>query len=124
LENLPVREGSEEYLDSEKYERKSRTLDGPLLPMIARLNKLRRDHPALQELSNVTFLDTAHEALIAYAKQTRSDPVICVVNLDPHQPQQGITVIPASLGLPPSFTVHDVLSGERFQWRIGANFVA
>jgi starch synthase (maltosyl-transferring) len=124
LENLPVREGSEEYLNSEKYERKSRTLDGPLLPMIARLNKLRRDHPALQELSNVTFLDTAHEALIAYAKQTRSDTVICVVNLDPHQPQQGITVIPASLGLPPSFTVHDVLSGERFQWRIGANFVA
>jgi starch synthase (maltosyl-transferring) len=124
FENVAVRQGSEEYLDSEKYQLKSRALDGPLLPMIARLNAVRRAHPALQTLSNVTFLDTANDALIAYAKQSEGDTVICVVNLDPHQPQQGIAVIPASLGLPPSFTVHDVLSGERFQWRIGANFVA
>jgi starch synthase (maltosyl-transferring) len=124
FENVPVREGSEEYLDSEKYQLKARALNGPLLPMIARLNAVRRAHPALQTLSNVTFLDTANDALIAYAKQSGADTVICVVNLDPHQPQQGIAVIPASLGLPPSFTVHDVLSQERFQWRIGANFVA
>ncbi|HEY5190328.1 MAG TPA: alpha-1,4-glucan--maltose-1-phosphate maltosyltransferase [Solirubrobacteraceae bacterium] len=123
VENVAVREGSEEYVDSEKYERKARALDGPLLPMIARLNAVRRAHPALQELSNVTFLDTANEALIAYAKRSGSDTVICVVNIDPHQAQQGVAVIPASLGLPPSFTVHDVLSGDRFQWRIGANFV-
>ncbi|MDQ6836362.1 MAG: alpha-1,4-glucan--maltose-1-phosphate maltosyltransferase [Actinomycetota bacterium] len=123
IENVAVMAGSEEYLDSEKYELKERTLDGPLLPLISRLNHLRRDHPALQELSNVTFLDTANEALIAYAKQSGPDTVICVVNLDPHQPQQGAAVIPASLGLPPSFTVHDQLSDERYQWRIGANFV-
>ena len=123
FENVPVREGSEEYLDSEKYELKSRTLDGPLLPMIASLNGVRRRHQALRELSNITFLDTANDALIAYSKQSGADTVICVVNLDPHQAQQGLTVIPASLGLPPSFTVHDVLSDERFQWRIGANFV-
>ena len=122
-ENVPVREGSEEYLDSEKYQLKARALDGPLLPMISALNALRRRHPALQELANVTFLETANEALIAYAKQTGPDTVICVVNIDPHQPQEGVAVIPASLGLPPSFTVHDVLTGERYQWRIGANFV-
>ncbi|MGI8506982.1 MAG: alpha-1,4-glucan--maltose-1-phosphate maltosyltransferase, partial [Solirubrobacteraceae bacterium] len=122
-ENEPVREGSEEYRHSEKYERKGRALDGPLLPMIAKLNELRRASPALQELPNVTFLDSANEALIAYAKQTAGDTVICVVNLDPHQPQQGLAVIPASLGLPPSFTVFDVLSGERYQWRIGHNFI-
>ena len=46
-----------------------------------------------------------------------------MVNLDPHQGQQGVAVIPASLGLPPTFTVHDLLSGERYQWRIGHNFV-
>ncbi len=46
-----------------------------------------------------------------------------MVNLDPHQAQQGAVVIPASLGLPPTFTVHDELSGERYQWRIGPNFV-
>ena len=124
FENEPVRAGSEEYLNSEKYEIKQRALDGPLLPMIARLNRLRREHPALQELSNVTFLDTHNEALIAYAKQTRGETIVCVVNLDPHQGQQGVAVIPASLGLPPTFTVHDELSGERYQWRIGHNYVA
>jgi starch synthase (maltosyl-transferring) len=123
IENVAVAPGSEEYLDSEKYERKSRALDGPLLPLLSKLNHVRREHPALQELSNITFLDTANDALIAYAKHTGTDTVICVVNLDPHQPQQGVTVIPASLGLPPIFTVQDQLTGEHFQWRIGANFV-
>jgi starch synthase (maltosyl-transferring) len=124
FENEAVREGSEEYLHSEKYELKARRLDGPLLPMVQRLNQIRRRHSALQELSNVTFLDTANDALIAYAKHSSGETVICAVNLDPHQPQQGLVVIPASLGLPPSFTVHDVLSDERYQWRIGHNFVA
>jgi starch synthase (maltosyl-transferring) len=123
FENQAVREGSEEYLHSEKYELKSRALDGPLLPMIGRLNEVRRENPALQELSNVIFLDTANDALIAYAKQSRGETVICVVNIDPHQPHQGVATIPASLGLPPTFTVHDLLSGERYQWRIGPNFV-
>jgi starch synthase (maltosyl-transferring) len=126
VENLAAGVGgaaSEEYLDSEKYELKSRTLDGPLLPLLSRLNHVRRAHPALQELSNITFLDTANEALIAYAKQTGADTVICVVNIDPHQHQEGVVVIPASLGLPPTFTVRDQLSDEQFQWRIGANFV-
>jgi len=123
FEAVPVRAGSEEYLHSEKYELKQRSLDGPLLPMVARLNQIRRAIPALQEFSNITFLDTANDALIAYAKQTRGETVICVVNLDPHQGQQGVATIPASLGLPPSFTVHDLLSDERYRWRIGQNFV-
>jgi starch synthase (maltosyl-transferring) len=91
--------------------------------MIARLNQARRRNPALQELSNITFLDTANDALLGYAKQSAGETVICVVNLDPHQPQEGLAVVPASLGLPPSFTVYDELSGERFQWRIGHNYV-
>jgi starch synthase (maltosyl-transferring) len=123
FENQPAHEGSEEYLHSEKYELKERSLDGPLLPMIARLNEVRRRSPALQELSNVTFLDTANDALIGYAKQTTGHTVICLVNLDPEHPQEGLAVIPASLGLPPSFTVNDWLTGERFQWRIGHNYV-
>ncbi len=122
-ENVAVREGSEEYLHSEKYEIKQRALDGPLLPMIGRLNRARRENPALQEFSNVTFLDTANDALIAYAKQTGPNTVITVVNLDPHQPQEGLAVVPAHLGLPPAFGVHDLLSGERFGWRIGPNYV-
>ncbi len=124
FENVPVREGSEEYLHSEKYEIKQRSLDGPLLAMIGRLNQIRREHAALQELSDITFLDTANEALIAYAKQAHADTVICAVNIDPHVTQQGVAVIPASLGLPPIFTVHDLLTDEHYQWRIGHNFVA
>jgi starch synthase (maltosyl-transferring) len=123
LENVPVREGSEEYLHSEKYEIKERALDGPLLPMIERINSIRRDNPALQELSDVRFLETANEALIGYAKQLRGNTVIVVVNIDPHWAQEGLAIIPASLGLPPSFTARDLLTDEYFQWRIGPNYV-
>ncbi|HUZ28170.1 MAG TPA: alpha-amylase family glycosyl hydrolase, partial [Solirubrobacteraceae bacterium] len=123
VENVAVREGSEEYLHSEKYELKTRALNGELLPLIARVNYIRRDNPALQRFSNVTFLDTASDALIAYAKQTSGNTVIMVVNLDPHQTQEGVATVPASLGLPPSFTAHDLLSDQRFAWRIGRNYV-
>jgi starch synthase (maltosyl-transferring) len=122
-ENVAVREGSEEYLHSEKYERKRRTLDGPMLPLIARLNAIRRENAALHELDNVTFLETANEALIAYVKQSAGNTVITVVNIDPHQAQEGLAILPALLGLPPSFTAHDLLTGDRFQWRIGQNYI-
>ncbi len=123
FENVPAHEGSEEYLGSEKYEIKHRALDGPLLPMVSRLNHIRRANPALQELSNITFMDTANEAMIAYAKQTAGNTVITVVSLDPYQTQEGLATVPAHLGLPPSFTAHDLLSDERYAWRIGPNFV-
>jgi starch synthase (maltosyl-transferring) len=123
FENVPVREGSEEYLDSEKYEIKHRVLDGPLLPYIRRLNYIRRENAALHELSNVTFLDTANDALIGYTKHSHGNTIITVVSLDPHQAQEGLAIIPANLGLPPTFTAHDLLTDDRFLWRIGANYV-
>ncbi len=123
FENEAVREGSEEYLHSEKYELRKRALDGPLLPLIKRLNHARRENAALHELSNVTFMDTANDALIAFAKHSRGNTVLTVVNTDPHQTQEGLAIVPAQLGLPPTFTVDDVLSDERFQWRIGPNYV-
>jgi starch synthase (maltosyl-transferring) len=123
FENVPVRAGSEEYVDSEKYEGKERRLDGPLLPLIKALNVARRENPALQELSNITFLETENDALIAYAKRTGDNTIICIVNLDPHSPQSGVAVIPANLGLPPAFRVRDVLLDEVYDWRMGHNFV-
>jgi len=123
VENVPVREGSEEYQNSEKYEIKPRALNGELLALVAQINFLRRENPALQRFSNITFLETGNDALIAYAKQAAGNTIIGVVNLDPHQPQEGVATVPASLGLAPSFTAHDLLSGERFQWRIGPNYV-
>ena len=82
FENVPVREGSEEYLNSEKYEIRERALDGPLLPMVRRINEIRRENPALQRLENVTFIDSYNEALIAYVKSSPGNTVICVVNID------------------------------------------
>jgi starch synthase (maltosyl-transferring) len=123
FENVPVREGSEEYADSEKYEIKTRKLDGPLLPLIRRINEARNDNPALHHLTNVRFLETENDALVAYAKQTGGNTVITVVNIDPHQTQEGVAIVPAELGLPPAFTVYDLLTDERFAWRIGRNYV-
>jgi starch synthase (maltosyl-transferring) len=123
FENVPAKPGSEEYLHSEKYEIKQRALDGPLLPYIQRLNHIRRENAALWYLSDVTFLDTANDALIAYAKRADGNTIITVVSIDPHQVQEGLAIIPANLGLPPSFTAHDLLTDERYLWRIGPNFV-
>ena len=124
FENRPAHEGSEEYLHSEKYEIYKRALDGPLLPMVQRVNQARRANPALQHLDNVTFLDTANEGLIAYAKRSAGNTVITVVNLDPHNDQTGLVVIPAQLGLPPVFPVRDLLDDSRYEWRLGGNYVS
>ena len=124
FENVPVREGSEEYLDSEKYQLRERSLDGPLLPMIRRLNEIRRENPALQVLDNVRFLDTHNDGLIAYVKQSPGNCLIVVGQPRPlRRRRRASAVIPAELGLPPVFTVEDLLTGEHFDWRIGANYV-
>src|SRR5205085_10542825 len=122
-ENLPVREGSEEYLDSEKYEAKERALDGPLLPLARRLNAARRANPALQRLDDIRFLETENEQLIAYAKQVPGNTVIVCVNLDPASTRDGVCVVPVELGLPPAFEAEELLSEETFAWRIGRNFL-
>jgi starch synthase (maltosyl-transferring) len=123
FENVAVREGSEEYLNSEKYEIRERKLDGPLLPMIRRINEIRRENPALQHFSNVVFLETHNDALMAYAKQAPGNTVIVVANLDPQNVQEGIALIPAHLGLPPVYAVEDLLTGDHYDWRIGTNYV-
>jgi starch synthase (maltosyl-transferring) len=123
FESVPVREGSEEYLDSEKYETKRRKLDGPLLPLIGKLNAARRENPALQYLDNATFLDTENEQLFAYLKRRGDNAVICVVNLDPFATQEGVCVLPMSTGLPPAYRVRDLLTDDTWTWHIGRNYV-
>jgi len=123
FENVPVREGSEEYMNSEKYEAKERSLDGPLLPLAARLNLARRENPALQYLDNITFLETENEQLLAYLKRTGSNGVIVVVNLDPLATQEGVCLLPVSTGLPPAYRVHDLLADRDWTWHIGRNYV-
>jgi starch synthase (maltosyl-transferring) len=119
LENVPVRAGSEEYLDSEKYEVRPRALDGVLLPLVQRLNEVRRAEPALQRVENLHWLETENDQLLGYAK----DDVICVVNLDPFAEQEGACVIPVALGFAPAFDARELMTGETFTWRAGRNYV-
>ncbi len=117
------RPGSEEYIDNEKYELKQRRLDGPLLPLVQRLNQVRRDNSALQRLENVRFLQTMNDALVAYAKRQGSNVVITVVNLDPFNAQEGQVQVPYDLGVPPAYTVTDLLDVSRYDWHVGGNYV-
>jgi starch synthase (maltosyl-transferring) len=119
FENVPVRTGSEEYLDSEKYEVRSRALNGPLLPFVRRLNEVRRAQPALQRVDNIRWLETENDLLVAYAK----DDLVCIVNVDPYSEREGVCVIPVALGLPPAFDTQDLLTGTAFTWRAGRNYV-
>jgi starch synthase (maltosyl-transferring) len=123
FENVPVREGSEEYLNSEKYEPKKRRLDGPLLPLVKRLNTIRRENLALQRLEGIDFLETETEHLIAYARRAEGNVVLVCVNLDPKSEHEGVVVVPVWLGLPPAYAATELLSEERFHWRIGRNYV-
>jgi starch synthase (maltosyl-transferring) len=122
-ENVPVRPGSEEYLDSEKFELKERRLDGPLLPLVQRLNEIRRENPAFQHVDNVVFLKTENDSLFAFAKRREDNTVITVVNLDPLSAQEGIVVVTAAYGLPPAVHVQDLLGGETYTWHTGRNYV-
>ncbi|MGZ8687074.1 MAG: maltotransferase domain-containing protein [Gaiellaceae bacterium] len=122
-ENVPVRQGSEEYLDSEKYEARRRRLEGPLLPLIRRLNAIRRAHPALQRFESLRWLETQNDDLIAYVKREAGDTVIVVVNLDPRAAKEGLCIVPGGLGLPETFTALDLLADTSFRWRTGRNYV-
>ncbi|MFJ1969728.1 alpha-1,4-glucan--maltose-1-phosphate maltosyltransferase [Streptomyces sp. NPDC087903] len=124
-ENAPLREGGEEYLDSEKYQLKPRDWDAAeragrtITPLITRLNSSRRRHPALRELRNIRFHRTDNDALIAYSKRSGTDTVVVVANLDPHHTQEGtVSLDMPQLGLDwhASMSVHDELTDETYRW--------
>ena len=123
FENVPVKPGSEEYVDSEKYQLRDRALDGPLLPLVARINRVRRENPALQHLSNIAWLDTENDALIAYVKRSGDNTVIVAVSLDPHNTREVIVNVPAWLGTAPAFKVRDLLDDQLYGWSIGRNYL-
>ena len=123
FENVPVEPGSEEYLDSEKYEIKERKIDGPLLPLVKKLNELRTAHRSLQRIDNVTFLESGNDHLIAYAKHSDPEMVVVVVNLDPFEAAEGLVNVDGPFGLPDSFVVQDLLTDVIYDWRTGGNYV-
>jgi starch synthase (maltosyl-transferring) len=124
FENVPVREGSEEYMDSEKYEAKKRALNGSLLPLVQRVNLARRENPALQQLDNITILETENDNLFGYLKRTGDNTVICVVNLDPAATQEGVCLLPMASGVAPTYRVRDLLADDaEWTWHVGRNYV-
>ena len=130
-ESKPREPGSEEYLDSEKYQLRTWQLDraDSLHDLIARVNQIRRDNPALQSTRGLRFHAVDNESLIAYSKTTEdgTDSVLTIVNLDPHNRHTGwIELDLGSLGVDAQkpYQVHDLLSGARFLWQGTRNFVA
>ena len=130
MEREPVRPGSEEYLNSEKYEIRHWDLDreDSLAPFVARVNRVRRENPALHTNDRLWFLPIDNEQLIAYAKSTpdRRNVIVVVANLDPTHTQSGWVGLPLEeFGIVPgeSFQVHDLLTDARFMWETEHSFI-
>ncbi len=133
FEHRPVREGSEEYLDSEKYELRPRDFEAALAngeslePFLSRLNEIRRLHPALRELRTIKFHHIDNDALLAYSKfdPVTGDAVLVVVTLNAFGPEEATLWLDmGALGMEPydRFWVRDEITGEEYQWG-QANYV-
>jgi starch synthase (maltosyl-transferring) len=127
-EATPLRPGSEEYLHSEKYEIRQRDWEAPgnLDDDVRQLNRIRREHPALQQLPGLAFLDAGNPSLLAFRRSVPGDEILVVVNLDPARAQEGMLEVPLeALGIPPAedFDVEDLLTGARYTWRGPRNYV-
>ncbi len=123
--------GSEEYLDSEKYAVRHWRLDAPgsLKGEIAKINRIRREHPALQQNLRLEFYPVDNEQIIAYGKsnENNEDLIVVVVNLDPYHVQSGWVTLPvARLGVAGerAYQMHELLTDARYLWHGERNFVS
>lgn len=129
-EHVPAKHGSEEYLNSEKYEVRHWDLDRPdsLRDLITRVNGIRNENAALQNDWSLRFYNVDNDQLICYSKESddRSNLLITVVNLDPHYTQSGFVALPLDeLEIPHdrSYEAEDLLTGDRYLWQGSRNYV-
>jgi starch synthase (maltosyl-transferring) len=132
VENVP-RPGVEEQIDNEKYEYRPRDWAGALAegrslaPWLTRLNEIRRAHPALQRLRNITFHETDDEQVLCFSKRLTAeqsptgheDLVVVVANLDPHGARETTVHLkmPAlGMGWHDAFSAHDLVTGASWRW--------
>jgi starch synthase (maltosyl-transferring) len=130
LEERAVRHGSEEYLDSEKYQIRHWDLDraDSLRPLMTRVNTIRKENEALQSDWSLKFQSADNDQLICYSKESddRSNLILVVVNLDPYHTQAGFVTLPLDqLEIPPDrgYEAEDLLTGERYLWHGPRNYV-
>ncbi len=127
FENLPVKDGSEEYLDSEKYQLRHRDYEAALdsgdslEPFITALNKLRRDNASLQQLRNIHFHTTTNDQILAYSKfdPLTGNCIVVVINLDPYNAQEGMLYLDmerVGRGTRDRMDVRDLVTGNEFNW--------
>jgi len=122
FENVPVQEGSEEYLNSEKYELKHRgyAKGKNLVPFITKLNDIRRKHSSLSELTNLTFHEVDKDNVIAFSKGAPgAETILAIINLNPFTWEEATVHLDLhALGVSEgqSFEVHDLLSDTRYVW--------
>ena len=123
-ENQPFAEGSEEYLNSEKYELKSRDWDAPgnIVDLVIKVNRIRREHRALQLYTNLRFYPSDDPHIIFYGKMTpeRDDVVFVAVNLDPFATHSALVELPLwELGISEDrlYRLHERLTDTRQEWR-------
>jgi starch synthase (maltosyl-transferring) len=129
-EGRPREAGSEEYLDSEKYQIRHWNLKGPhsLQELISGINRVRRENPALHGNESLRFHPIDNEQMLCYTKNTpdHSNIILVAVNLDPHHTQSGWAEIALDqLGLDPRqpFQVHDLLGESRYLWYGPRNYL-
>jgi starch synthase (maltosyl-transferring) len=130
LDGLPRDPGSEEYLNSEKYEVKHWQRENPdsLKDFIALVNRIRRENRALQSDRSLRFHAVDNQQILCYSKQTEDlgNVIVVVVDLDPHHSQSGwVDLSVEELGLDPQqpYQVHELLTGARYLWHGAKNYV-
>lgn len=130
LESRPVREGSEEYLDSEKYQLRHWNLDQPesLKTLIRMVNKIRRENPALQSDRLLEFHTIQNDQLLCFTKRSEdySNIILVVLNLDPDRVQSGYMELPLDklkMDENAPYQAHDLLTGARYRWQGRWNYV-
>lgn len=130
MESAAREAGSEEYRDSEKYQLRHWMLQRPdsLAPLIARVNRIRRENAALQSAFGLRFCNIENDQLMAYLKidAASGNAVLTVVNLDPHHAQSGwveLDLGALQIDAAQPFQVHDLLSDQRYMWRGRHNYV-
>jgi starch synthase (maltosyl-transferring) len=128
-ESVPIRQGSEEYLNSEKYEIREWNRSAPhsLAPLITQVNRIRRENPALQSNDSLHFHPVDNPNILCYSKSSGSNRILVAINLDPAQEQSGwIDLDLKQLAIPhnENFEIEDLLTGIRYNWHDRSNYVA